>query len=418
MHNQDNKLICDQLQSLAAAIPTMEDADLLPAILDSCAILLEQVKNRHAPLGQLDPIQRSELTGAYAVISQQVTRFASDARKELGLDVAPEQDPMGLLADEIERARQLEADRAAAQAQLDATREENARRELALERQSQELTALRNFQSGLERELEACSDEVIARQTAENEALFAAVAEQRAKLKALREEEAAQEAQLDNITAHIAAAETRINEIPQINKLLLEEFDQKQAHLARLEQAKVDCSPEVQLELENRIKTLTPEVEALEDATRKLTVHCQQLEQARTDLDEQNQTLQTTVLKQVQSSMAELRQLLTAHQDTLTEVKRQADSLQQSLIQCETLRRDYAEWFEASRTPLDAMLSQFQTAEHPKLRETLDVTQCDRVRTLCAQVRDGLQQLDQLITACAEAARVDQRNLERRVVAK
>ena len=91
MHNQDNKLICDQLQSLAAAIPTMEDADLLPAILDSCAILLEQVKNRHAPLGQLDPIQRSELTGAYAVISQQVTRFASDARKELGLDVAPEQ---------------------------------------------------------------------------------------------------------------------------------------------------------------------------------------------------------------------------------------------------------------------------------------------------------------------------------------
>lgn len=418
MNKNNNQLIADQLQTLAAAMPAMEDADLLPAILDSCAILLAEVAHRHKPLDWMDPVERSELTGAYTVISEQVTQFAAEARSQLGIDSLPAEDPMLTLAAEAERARQLEIDRKAAQVQLDALKAENHRQQQELNAQSQELADLRSFQSGLERELQACSDDVIARQTEANEALLITVTEQRAKLKSLRDEAAAKETDLARIRQDIAAIEGKIENIPAENKALLSDFDAKTQHLARLEQAQIDCSVEKQLALEARIKELTPIVEELEAATRKLSAHCRQLEDARTDLNRQNQTLQTTIVQRIQDSMAELQQLLTEHQSTLQEVKRQADALHKNLTACQTLRAEYAEWFDASRTPLDAMLAEVDRAEHQKLRDTLDLAQCDQIRQLYAQVRDGLQRLDKVITACAEAARIDQRNLERRVVAK
>lgn len=416
--NNNNQLIASQLQTLATAIPTMEDADLLPAVLDSCAILLEEVRKRHKPLDQMDPFERSELTGGYTLISTQVAQFAEAVRTQLGIDTVPAGDPMQELTAEMEHSKELDAARKSAQVQLDAVRAENDKKEIALEKQSQELTALRNFQTGLERELAACSEEVIAQQVKANEVLFNTVAQQRAQLKAARDEAEKQEEELERIRSDIAAVEEKIDGIPGISKQLLSEYDQRSAHLARLEKAKEDCSVEKQFELECRIKSLTPVVEELETATRKLSAHCKQLEDAHTDLDRQNQTLQTNLLQYLHNAMAELQQLMGEHQEVLRDVKHQADTLRTNLTECEKLRRDYADWFDASRTPLDAMLAELDAAEHQNLRQTLDIAQCNQVRQLYTQVRDGLQKLDKVISACAEAARVDQRNLERRVVAK
>ena len=418
MTKHNDQLIADQLQTLAAAIPTMDDADLLPTILDSCAILLEQVRLRRKPLDQMDPVERSELTGAYGVISGQVTQFAADARTQLGIDTGTGPDPMEELAAQMARSKQLKADRQAAEAQLETLKNEIAVQQSRQQERLQELKALKDFQAGLERELEACSDAVIADQKQANEARLVSLTDLRAHLKAAKEKAAALEAEMAQLRAEIDAVTERITRVPEENKQLLADFDQKAAHLARLEQAQIDCSPEKQLELEKRITALTPQVEALETATRRLSAHCSQLENAHSDLDQQSQTLQTNLLDNLHASMAELQQLMTAHQDALLEIKRQADTLQEKLIVCRDLRRDYAEWFDGTRTPLEAMLAEMDQAEHQKLRETLDAGQCDQIRKLFAQVSDGLQRLDKIISACADAARVDQRNLERRVVAR
>ena len=158
----------------------------------------------------------------------------------------------------------------------------------------------------------------------------------------------------DHLAGELRAAQERIAALPEENARLLESFREKETLLHDLQNARETCSEEKQSELQKEIDALVPEVERLKDAS---------------------------------------------------------DVLSNRL---ESLREEYADWFDADRTPLEALLAALPEAESERLRETLDVGELPSVYALLEQLRQGLEQLDGILKECAAAARLDQGRTLRR----
>lgn len=412
----NNQKIAGQLQYLASGMSGMADEDLLPAVLDVCAGLLAEVQKRRPAAEQMDPIDLAQLTGGYANISGQVGLFARELKESLAMTDARQQltDSMQELEEEKQRHAKNTALLQKTQAEAAAQKSANDALEACVNKARTELEQLKNFHESLLSMQESCSGQVIEAQKQVNADLMVQITDQKKELADLENQQKEKEGELEELQRSIEAAQAAIDALPEENIRLLEAYDTKKALLERLLTAKEDCSPEKQQELEEQIAQLKPVTEALSERMAQLQNHYTRLCGSKTELDRQNQTLETNVLTLLTDSIGELNLLMTEHRSTLAGIKKQADAYQKSLEECQAIRAGYADWCGADRKQLDTMLRAVDLAESMDLAQTLNVRNQARIRQLFRQVEDNLKELDRIMRECAVSARKDQSTIERK----
>ena len=82
------------------------------------------------------------------------------------------------------------------------------------------------------------------------------------------------------------------------------------------------------------------------------------------------------------------------------------------------MRADYADWFESTRSPLEAMqevIARGSPEDAANLANTLNASAIGRVQELSWQASEAIEKLDRLLAACVRAAQLDQEALLRKV---
>ena len=411
----NNQNIARQLQHLANSIPTMADEDLLPAIVDVCCGLLAEVQKRRPAAEKMDPIELAQLTGGYAGISGQVGLFARELKESLAPDNTQQlADSMQELEDEKRRHTHNTALLQKTQAEVATQKSTNSALESCVAKAAAELEQLKNFHESLQSMQESCTPQIVEAQKQVNAELMVQISDRKRELQDLENQQKEKEGDLENLRQDISAVQSAIDALPAENTRLLEEHDAKKALLERLLTAREDCSPEKQQELEDQIAELKPMTDALSERMAQLQNHYTRLCGSKTELDRQNQILETNVLTLLTDSIGELNLLMTEHRSALAGIKGQADDYQKSLDECLELRSGYADWCGADRKQLDAMLRAVDQAENMDLAQTLNVRNQARIRQLFRQVEENLKELDRIMRSCAAAARKDQSTIERK----
>ncbi|MBS6859320.1 MAG: hypothetical protein DBX51_04065 [Clostridiales bacterium] len=218
----------------------------------------------------------------------------------------------------------------------------------------------------------------------------------------------------DRLAGELRAAQEKIAALPEENARLLESFREKETLLHDLQNARETCSEEKQSELQKEIDALVPEVERLKDASDVLSNRLESLRAQQLRYSRECEALAPELLEAAREAAGTFGSALDSHEAALREVKRQADTLTERYEACRRLREEYADWFDADRTPLEALLAALPEAESERLRETLDVGELPSVYALLEQLRQGLEQLDGILKECAAAARLDQGRTLRR----
>lgn len=411
----NNKQIAAQLQALSSALLSMEDEELLPVILDTCGGLMTEVGSRRPAAERMDPVDLAGYTAAYAAISAHIGRFAGElqARDLAGVPEGSLEDAMAKLESLREENTRMQVRRTQVETDIRNQTAANDALESTVRENRDKLNRLQDFYRTLEEMDQACSPEVIERQQQENSELLAEVNTHNDTLKKLQTEKHELDAKHSEILKKISDAQNAIDAIPAENARLVQEYDARVRELTRLQNAQMECSEEKQEQLAAQIAQLKPQVEKLESKIEKLRNHHNQIKGAKTELDRENQILQTDLLDILQESMGELTLLMEEHRQVLSEVRKQADTYRTSLAQSQQLRSGYAQWLGSDRIQLEANLAALDRQENTRLRETLDVNAQDQVREQFRRAEQALQEIDRFLQRCREAAQKDLANVER-----
>ena len=414
MANHNNQLAV-QLQALASALPTIEDKELLPIILDTCSGLMAEVGIRRPEATQMDPTDLVGYQAGYTAISALVGQFAKELSSAVSTD-APEgsvEDAMAKLEDLRAEAARQEAELTRLEGLIQDQQAKNDILEAAIKKHQADLRRQTDFHETLMEMDRASSPEIIANQQKENSELLATVNEHNTQLKSLQDEKSKLDTELNSLRGRISNLQNAIDVLPEAKKQLVRDYDAKYAELIRLQNAETECSAEKQEELAAKIVLLEPQVEQLAAQTEKLRDHYNQIANAKTELDRDNQVLQTDLLKLLQASMGELAQLMEENRQALINIRKQADKFYTSLDECNRLRIGYEQWLGSNRAQLDANLEALDHQENTRLKETLNVSCHEQLNKQCDQAKQALEEADRILQRCAAAAQVDLHNVER-----
>lgn len=415
----DTLQLSRQVASLASTIEGSKGIDLVLTITDACDALLKQAAAQTTHLEVYGHNELLDMLAGYEGVAKQVDDFGDRVRECL-----PKQEAEQLkgdieqhLADQsrstIEMRGQIDklrADLASAQqnndaleadvSQLSGSLGDEAARAAALQQKHDETSAL------LAKATAAASATQVRLTSVES-----ALASAQAELTGLQEE-------YERRRAKLAETQSLIDALPPRNAELLEQFRALSARLTDLREAEANCSEERQQELKSQIRELQPRVNELEGDLRALQSRLKELETTRTSFDEQKETLSTDVLETIERSIEQLAPVLEGHRDRLLGTKRTADALSASLAECLKMRADYADWFESTRSPLEAMqevIARGSPEDAANLANTLNASAIGRVQELSWQASEAIEKLDRLLAACVRAAQLDQEALLRKV---
>lgn len=402
-----------QIKAQAEAMTTLEGGQLCQSIVDTCNAMLGVVGS--VSVEQIDEMELQDLQAGYLSLAQMIVQFYQTMGNRGGA-ASGEQVHAGVLADlqaqqeKITRAQtQLEKDKQ----ELEKLKADNASVQAEINKYEDERKQQEQIRESLTAMLKNCSSEVIQQQRAENDALLVTLNVSKSTLAELQEKEKELITESKKVTFEISQVEASIQGIPEENKRLLEEYEEKQELLDKLRKAEVDCSEEKQKELQDKIEELIPVVEKLESAYETLSNRLEDLEQQNTYYSSENQTLSTNVLEKVQAALRDLDKIVTEHKEILEAVKKQADTLSDNVKNCDEMRMEYADWFDVNETPLEAMIKRLEYSEEEsqQLRESLNPISINQVKRLMKEVHVNLEQLDKIAANCVVAIRKDQKEL-------
>lgn len=391
-----NHKIAAQLQSVSKAFLTMDDDELMLALLDTCSALLDEVEKRRPAIADMGRMERSEYTTGYRQISGLVGNYAR-ALWDADPSTAPVEDP----ADHIAQLESLRTEIAAQHSR-------NANLRAEVERSSSELKSLQAFYVTMMDMGKTCTREIIDAQKEQNKNILVDISKRQEELNALETEERKLVDQLNQINAAIRQVEDKIEQIPDMHKNLVAVYTAKQEELELLQNAQELCSAEKQVDLEKQILEIKPVVEKLEQQMNTLNSQLKNFRESRTELDRENQILRTQLINCIDKAMGELGLVLEEHQQTLAEIQRQADTYRNSLAECERSRNGLVQWIGSGRRQLDAALAAIDRQEHTNLQQTLNISTQNQVRDAFDRARTAMEQADRILAQCALAAQKDQ----------
>ena len=399
-----NHKIAAQLQSVAKAFLTMDDDELMLALLDTCSALLDEVEKRRPAVADMDRMERSEYTIGYRQISGLIGNYARELQ-DADPSTAPVEDP----ADHIAQLESLRTEIAAQHSR-------NADLRAEVERSSSELKSLQAFYATMMDMGKTCTREIIDAQKEQNKNILVDISKRQEELNALETEERKLVDQLNQINAAIRQVEDKIEQIPDMHKNLVAVYTAKQEELELLQNARELCSAEKQVDLEKQILEIKPVVEKLEQQMNTLNSQLKNFRESHTELDRENQILRTQLIDCIDKAMGELGLVLQEHQQTLAEIQCQADTYRNSLAECERSRNGLVQWLGSDRRQLDAALAAIDRQEYTNLQQTLNISTQNQVCDAFAQARTALEQVDRILAQCALAAQKDQAAIRKAAV--
>ena len=155
-------------------------------------------------------------------------------------------------------------------------------------------------------------------------------------------------------------------------------------------------------------------MEELEKKMDALRNHHSQLTGVKTELDRENQQLQTNLLELLGQSLDELTMLMEEHNQELLRVRKQADTYRESMEACQQIRKEYSQWFGADRQLFHKNLEALDHRENTNLRQTFDIRCQDILVSRFQAAEQALEEVDRYLKQCADALRKDQRGIESR----
>ena len=401
MNDREKKRLSRQLVQQAKQLEQQDGAELSASLVTVCTALLRAAWSPKAPA--LPEEAFDALYARYLGLSQEAEGFFQEAVRRFQGRTAQ----AGALETLRAQAERLRGELDAAEAERRALKEQAVQNQARLDKVKKQLENAQDAHQALENLLKQYTPEKVEAQRAENEALAQRVGDSGARLRALQEERS-------RLKAELRQTEEALDQVPQENQVLLAQFEAQQALLERLRTAQETCTPERQQEMQREIDALGPVVEENQQAVQLLEHRLEDLKGQYVQYDRERQTLSTNVLEETQRSLTELQAALTGHEDRLGAIREQAEALSGRLAACQEARRQYRDWLEADRTPLEAMIEALGRPEAEELRRTLDPGSVQTVRDLQNDLEERLRQLDEILDRCVQAVQTDRAAVDKR----
>lgn len=402
-----NQLLIARLQDTCGALSKKTGPQQALTLLEVSEALLQQA----LPAAEkADEDDFDDLYVAWLQAARQVSAFAEQAGRRLS-----DADTEALRKGGADRVKALEAQRSRSEQELQsqqalirALEAGNADRRTRLEAGQAQVQAAKDEETRLNRELEQCSEAVLAGLADKNRLLTLQLEEARPQL-------TRQQAELARQRAELAGLQTQIDAIPAQDKALRQQYLTAQQELTELQQAAALYGPESQAALRQQIDALTPELARLNNEYSLLREALDKLNGDRTALEEEFPRLKTEAFEKVNRVLALLGGLVGEKAGEIERIKQQSDTLEENLNRCSELRVQYVRWLNGVETPLEALLKQLPAPEAQQLRDTLDPAACDRIKTALTQAKDSLDTLDGLLQQAQNAFGRDAEVLKGRV---
>lgn len=402
MESRKKTLLIRQISALGEAMKQQSDVEAAISAADLCSALL-QTTNDAIPSMNADELE--DLQARFSGINQQLSTFFQLAHGKTEIDKE--------LADAVQRRKTLQQDDGALRKKLNHEQAEIAR----LEKQLQSDTAaLSQLQARLQKaeakhkeilaEIRKCSPEQTALLEQENERQQAQILHAEAGKKEL-------EATRDELSARLQELTKEIDAIPAETRELERQYTEQDAQLKRLRSIADLYSPEKQAVLEKQLEALKTSAKENQDAIHSLNSRLETLNIQVSSSNDERQELSSELLDKLEDSMSGLQRDLSDHEDRLAGIRRSADTLRQRLSACLTERRQLHDWLDTDVTPLEVMARALERTEAAELRKTLDPGALSRVQTLRTEIRQRLEDLDQILDICSKAVGLDQTMVDR-----
>lgn len=402
MESRKKTLLIRQISALGEAMKQQSDVEAAISAADLCSALL-QTTNDAIPSMNADELE--DLLARFSGINQQLSTFFQLAHGKTEIDKE--------LADAVQRRKTLQQEEDALRKKLNHAQEETARLENQLQ---SDTAALSQLQARLQKaetnhkeilaEMRKYSPEQTALLEQENERQQAQILHAEAGKKEL-------EATRDELSARLQELTKEINAIPAETRELERQYTEHDAQLKRLRSIADLYSPEKQAELEKQLEALKTSAKENQDAIHSLKSRLETLNMQVSSSDDERQELSSQLLDKLEDSMSGLQRDLSDHEDRLAGIRRNADTLRQRLSACLTERRQLHDWLDTDVTPLEVMARALERTEAAELRKTLDPGALSRVQTLRTEIRQRLEDLDQILDICSKAVGLDQTMVDR-----
>lgn len=402
MESRKKTLLIRQISALGEAMKQQSDVEAAISAADLCSALL-QTTNDAIPSMNADELE--DLLARFSGINQQLSAFFQLAHGKTEIDKE--------LADAVQRRKTLQQEDDALRKKLNHAQEETARLENQLQ---SDTAALSQLQARLQKaetnhkeilaEMRKYSPEQTALLEQENERQQAQILHAEAGKKEL-------EATRDELSARLQELTKEIDAIPAETRELERQYTEHDAQLKRLRSIADLYSPEKQAELEKQLEALKTSAKENQDAIHSLKSRLETLNMQVSSSDDERQELSSQLLDKLEDSMSGLQRDLSDHEDRLAGIRRNADTLRQRLSACLTERRQLHDWLDTDVTPLEVMARALERTEAAELRKTLDPGALSRVQTLRTEIRQRLEDLDQILDICSKAVGLDQTMVDR-----
>lgn len=402
MESRKKTLLIRQISALGEAMKQQSDVEAAISAADLCSALL-QTTNDAIPSMNADELE--DLLARFSGINQQLSTFFQLAHGKTEIDKE--------LADAVQRRKTLQQEDDALRKKLNHAQEETARLENQLQ---SDTAALSQLQARLQKaetnhkeilaEMRKYSPEQTALLEQENERQQAQILHAEAGKKEL-------EATRDELSARLQELTKEIDAIPAETRELERQYTEHDAQLKRLRSIADLYSPEKQAELEKQLEALKTSAKKNQDAIHSLKSRIETLNMQVSSSDDERQELSSQLLDKLEDSMSGLQRDLSDHEDRLAGIRRNADTLRQRLSACLTERRQLHDWLDTDVTPLEVMARALERTEAAELRKTLDPGALSRVQTLRTEIRQRLEDLDQILDICSKAVGLDQTMVDR-----
>lgn len=402
MESRKKTLLIRQISALCEAMKQQSDVEAAISAADLCSALL-QTTNDAIPSMNADELE--DLLARFSGINQQLSTFFQLAHGKTEIDKE--------LADAVQRRKTLQQEEDALRKKLNHAQEETARLENQLQ---SDTAALSQLQARLQKaetnhkeilaEMRKYSPEQTALLEQENERQQAQILHAEAGKKEL-------EATRDELSARLQELTKEIDAIPAETRELERQYTEHDAQLKRLRSIADLYSPEKQAELEKQLEALKTSAKENQDAIHSLKSRIETLNMQVSSSDDERQELSSQLLDKLEDSMSGLQRDLSDHEDRLAGIRRNADTLRQRLSACLTERRQLHDWLDTDVTPLEVMARALERTEAAELRKTLDPGALSRVQTLRTEIRQRLEDLDQILDICSKAVGLDQTMVDR-----
>jgi DNA repair exonuclease SbcCD ATPase subunit len=386
MEEGRKKQLRRQLEQQAAQLTQNSGSELSIALVNACAALLKAAAEESS-VQSMDELDFDDLNEGYRALARSITAFGTQASQRLGgvqdpvLAQATEQNLQKLMDAGAELTKQQEA----LQQQIVTQEQENKRLSALVEQQKSQIENAENTNRALKDKMQEYAPERLAQLEATNAQLFNSVQQAHQTLEAITKTKEQHQQELDELKQQITALQAEINQMPEESKQL-ERFGSEQ-----------------QNDLRKQIDELTPRLEQDQAEFEKLTEKLTALQQANQELEEQEGTLESEALTQIEGVIRALRPQLEERREALEQIHTTVQELEESLRTCNQQRRQYRAWFEADRTPLEALEQALGYPESKNLRNTMNVAQCEGIHNAFERIRKELQDLDDTLRRCMEA---------------